>query len=280
MALESLLRVKGIDPSATVVFVDSNALFLAHPDEVRRFHYHTTEGARSEIEEWAKVQERKGRRSQVLEALRKIDPQQFLDAVLYNPIFDNTLRYERAKAAVDAMDKARLIVCEKKVPEDIHQVAVLGGKRLAAEASKHYMHAWESTVDEDWRHKQIKIAVEYAMVRYSKGIEELGLSSMPEYQFTKDARVRNISRHVGYLFDEFILNPQNAFNKADNRVKENCVDQGFLWTASQYRPWQRDRKRNDDVVIVTKDIDFIELLADISAYNPRMVRRVKIIPPP
>jgi len=208
MALESLLRERGIDPSATVVFVDSNALFLAHPDEIRRFHYHTTAGAKCEIDEWAKVQERKGRRSQVLEALRKLDQKQFFEEVLYNPLFDNTLRYERAQAAVDAMSQARLIVSEKKVPEEVRRVSALGGKRLAAEASKHYMHAWESTVDEDWRHKQIKIAVDYAMVRYSKGIAELGLSSKPEYQFTKDARVRNISRHVGYLFDEFILNPQ------------------------------------------------------------------------
>ena len=278
MHLDYLLLKNGINPDTESIFIDANIAYLAHPSQIRRYRYHMTQGCVNEIEKWGRVQLARGQ-SDFLDALKKIDPEIFLRDILHDRLFDNALRYERASVAVKEMEQGRLVVADKKIHPAISQIGMMGGKRLAAEAAKNYMKSWDPTSDLDWKKQQIEIAVSYARVRYYKMIRDMNLDSHAWYFFTRQDRIMNIRRHVGYFFQDFMANPQVAYEKANGGERENEVDQSMISTACAFRPWGRDHKKGSAVVIITKDIDLIEMVADLCAYQPRLISKVRVICP-
>lgn len=279
MPLEIFLKYEGIDPSSSALFIDANSLHQAHPYEVAPLRLHITSGVREEFKQWEAYQSRIQACSQFAEAFKNAGLEEKMHKLFTDRIYQNEMRFELSLAVVKEIEKYDLIVKDKeKIDPWVVSAAKLNAKRLAAESADKYLLVWEKTQDKVWRHKQIDVAVGYANIRYSRRLAKLSLDANSGYSFTRTARIKNISRHVGYLFDDFCSDPEKARKKVDANLVENDVDQCLLTTVRVFNN-RRDKKYSRLKVIISEDIDLIEMMADLSFISPNLMRNVRIVQP-
>ncbi|MEK6960469.1 MAG: hypothetical protein AABX47_04810 [Nanoarchaeota archaeon] len=279
MPLETFLKYEGIDPSTSALFIDANSLHQAHPSEVGYLRLHITSGVREEFRQWEVYQSHDQTQNQFSEALMKACLEETTRKLFTNRIYQNAMRFDISLAVVKEIEKYGLIVNDRKEIDPLVAAAArFNAKRLAAEAARKYLPVWEPTQNKVWRHKQIDVAVGYADLKYSRRIAKQGLDSNSGYSFTRIARIKNISRHVGYLFDSFCEDPKKAGKNVDANLVENDVDQRLLTTARVFNN-RRDRKESRMKVIISEDIDLIEMMADLSFMSPNLLRNVRIVRP-
>lgn len=279
MSIEYLLKHEGVDPSRAPIFIDTNSIYRAHLGEIAHLRMHITSGVYKEFMAWADKQARIEAKYGLRETPGSAGLVLVKDDDIPGEVYRNASRFRIVRANVQEMEFHRLVIDDgREISEKVTAAAKLNAKQLAARASNKYMSVWEASSDSEWRKKQIEVAAGWAEVKYLKYLIKHGLSNAPGYELIKAARIRNVKRHIGYIFDDFCKDQFKAQTDINNNMAENEVDQRLLITA-RYFMNRRDKKDGREKVIVSEDVDLIEMFADLSFIAPKLIHNLRVIRP-
>jgi len=274
MALEYMLKATGVTPGSANVFVDTNAMFLAKPEEVRVYGMKTTEGVVEELRAWGRVQKKIDHYQEFIRAYRGSAA---LDSdIMFDRQFDGCMRYQRAIEALGAMKADGGIIEDSDPVNALSGLWVLGAKYIVATTARSYNQVVLGTEDRN-RSAAQAFLVETAIDVYRSGIRKLGLDRNPSYNLIRDAREDSIERHFSHLMADRKVSPENAKARVKRLIHEWEVDYRFIQAMFTYDPKRKEEGRMN--LIISRDVDLVGMFTDLSLSWPELAETIRVFTP-